>query len=263
MCDMSCDMEGGPSVFNFLPPAKHVSLAQPPLVKVIAQVRFSSQGALATHAGASLMHDQIAHRYPRLLSEQQQVITAVAGGPVTTSAVPQWRMADFDNTWSCVVGPEQVTLETTAYARWESMHDRLNEILDALSTVTSPRVRERIGLRYVNEIPPGPDGSHRGRVRSEFLGPAGIDSWRPGLAASMSQTVLRDNPLQLAMRYGVGVEQSNIAGSFILDLDCADEQPVRYDAKEILEYFDVLNDVAYRCFCACVLEDYRQGARDG
>src|SRR5262249_14169206 len=128
-------------MFDFLPPTEHVSLAQPPLVQVIAQVRFDSQGALATHAAASLMHDEIAHRYPRLLSEQQQVITAVASGPVTTSAIPQWRMADLDNMWSCVVGPEQLTLETTSYARWESMHDRLNEILDAFSKVANPRVR--------------------------------------------------------------------------------------------------------------------------
>jgi uncharacterized protein (TIGR04255 family) len=182
-------------MLDFIPVPKHGWHAEQPLVQVIAQLRFDRQGALATHAGASRMHDEIADRYPRLLSEQQQSTTAVASGPATTPAIPQWRMTNPDNTSSCVVGPEQLTLEGTTITSLESLLRMLTKTLRALSKVANPRIRERIELRFVIEIAPGPDGSHKGRIRSEFLGPAGIDSWRPELAVSTGQIILREDRL--------------------------------------------------------------------
>ncbi len=76
------------------------------------------------------------------------------------------------------------------------------------------------------------------------------------MTASLSQTVLIDEHAQMALRYGSGgpVVQGDM---FVLDIDCSDERPVKFDAKEILTYFDTLNDAAYRCFCFCVPAQFR------
>lgn len=242
-------------MFDFLPAVDPVPLTGAPLVQVIAQVKFNAQSSFTTHQGVGVLHDALAERYPRLLVEQQAVITATPGG-VTTTQIPQWRMTDLGGLWAVVLGPEHLALETTAYPTWESLRTRMEQALNALGEAARPRVRERIGLRYVNHVPADTHGTFTGRVRPELLGLTGVPGWRDAMTASLSQTVLVDEHAQMALRYGSGasVVQGDI---FVLDIDCSDERPVEFDAKEILTYFDSLNDAAYRCFCFCVPAQFR------
>jgi uncharacterized protein (TIGR04255 family) len=242
-------------VFDFLPPVDPVPLGGAPLAQVIAQIKFNGQSSLATHQGIGVLHDALADRYPRLLAEQQAVITAAPGG-VSTAQIPQWRMTDLNGEWAVVLGPEQLTLETTAYAAWDSLRDRLGQAVDALTDVARPRVRERVGLRYVNHVPADESGSFTGRIRAELLGLSGVAGWRDAMTASLSQTVLIDENTQMALRYGSGapIVQGDV---FVLDIDCAHERPVEFDIDEVMAYFDTLNDAAYRCFCFCVPATFR------
>lgn len=101
-------------MFDFLPAFDPVPLGGAPLVQVIAQVKFNVQSSLSTPPpGVGVLHDVLADQYPRLLAEQQAVITAAPGG-VTTTQVPQWRLTDLKGQWAVVVAPEQLALETTA-----------------------------------------------------------------------------------------------------------------------------------------------------
>lgn len=242
-------MEG--SMFDFLPTVDVEEIDHAPLVKVIAQVRFDGQSVLSTHDGVSQFREQLRHRYPRLLSEQQQTFTAGPGG-ISSTAVPQWRLTDLSGEWSCIVGPEQLALETMQYSKWADMRDRIEEALGSLDEVGQLQVRERVGLRYVNHVQPGEDGSFSTQVSRDLLGLAGQPSWMDALTASLSQTVARDGSAQLALRYGTGVGVIDPSSLFVIDIDCADEQPAKYDQTAILSCFDTFNDVAYRCFRACV-----------
>lgn len=242
-------------MFDFLPAEDPVALRGAPLIQVIAQVKFNAQSSLATHQGVGVLHDALADRYPRLLVEQQAVISAAPGG-VTTTQIPQWRMTDLDGRWAIVLGPEHLALETAVYATWDSLRTRMEQALGALEDVARARVRERIGLRYVNHVPADEHGTFTGRVRPELLGLTDVRGWREAMTASLSQTVLIDEHAQMALRYGSGgpVVQGDM---FVLDIDCSDERPVEFDAKEILTYFDTLDDAAYRCFCFCVPAQFR------
>ncbi len=247
-------------MFDFLPATDADALAGAPLVQVVAELKFNAQASLSTHAGVGLLHDALADEYPRLLAEQQAVITATPGG-VTTAQVPQWRLTDIAGQWAVVVGPEQLALETAAYGTWALMRGRLQRALNALHALSTPRVRERVGLRYVNHIPATADGSFGDRVRPELLGMATVDGWRQVTAAAVSQTVLRDEPVQMVLRYGSGA--TVVPGNaFVLDIDCSDEHPVEYAPEAVVSYFDELNDAAYRCFCFCVPEAFRASLQD-
>jgi uncharacterized protein (TIGR04255 family) len=235
-------------MFDFLPQAKSDELSNAPLVAVVAQIKFSNQSSLATHRGASTFQDSLIDHYPRLLAESQSTITA-APGNVSSSAIPQWRLTDFDNIWSCVIGPEQVTVETKAYKNWPSMRERLDEALAALGSVAAPKIRERIGLRYVNHIPANPDGSYTGLVNPRLLGLSEVPGWKDTLAVVMSQLVLSDGGTQMALRYGRGTGIIGLPeAAWVLDIDCSDESPAKFDTTELLNYFDELNDAALRCF---------------
>ncbi len=243
-------------MFAFLPEAQPVTLAPAPLQQVIAQIKFDSQSDLAQHSGASAMHDQLGHLYPRLLSEPQTVVTAAPGG-VSTSENPQWRLTDLAGEWSCVIAADSVALHTTVYTRWEDMRARLLAMLDALAQAARPRSRERLGLRYVNHIHASDDGTFEHRVVPELLGVTKLAGWRDSVAMSLNQVVLRDDDVQIAVRHGFGGNALAPEGIFVLDIDCATEIPALYDGDAALALLDELNDAAWRCFSALIHADYR------
>lgn len=244
-------------MFDFLPAVDAVELDGAPLVQVVAQIRFNSQSALSTHGGAIKFQESIVDNYPRLLAETQATITA-APGNVSSASTPQWRLTDLEGRWSCVLGPEHVTIETNAYSNWGVLRARLVDALEVLTNVAAPRVRERIGLRYVNHIPADENGTYAGRVDNYLLGVAEKPGWRDQLVVSLSQTVLRDQTAQLTVRYGRG---SGVPGfpekAFVVDIDCGDETPEKFDTATSLNYFDILNDTARRCFFGSLAEPYR------
>ncbi len=243
-------------MFDFLGSESPTYLSSHALSQVVAQVRFSTQSLLSEPRGVALLHDSLIEEYPRLLSEQQQTITAGPGG-LAASAIPQWRMTDLNGGWSCVVGPEQLALETAAYTDWSEMRGRLTAALKALSDITKIRVRERVGLRYVNHIDPGPDGSYSDRVSPDLLGLQARPGWRDHVKTYLSQAVFEDNSVSLVVRSGAGANVTNPEYKFMVDIDCYDENPSAYDVESTMEHFDAFNDVAYRCFCACVTDDLR------
>jgi uncharacterized protein (TIGR04255 family) len=259
-------------VFEFLPAADVVCLQKAPLVQVIAQVRFGSQSVLGTHEGAGAVHDVLADMYPRLLAEQQQLVTMTPSGS-TVASVPQYRMTDLNRAWSVVLGTEQLAVETSDYTNWTDLRSRLDAALRAVMDLTKLRVRERVGLRYINQIPPADNGLFHGRIRPALLGPASEENWQRHITSMIGQVVARDKDAQLLLRVGLATQPptmptavaSIVANGFQVDIDCFNDQPSEFDIDETLEYFDQLNDVSYRCFCWAVSEDYRSqlaGASD-
>lgn len=244
-------------MFEFLPTVDAFELEGAPLVQVVAQVRFNSQSALSTHAGAIRFQESIVDAYPRLLAEAQATITA-APGNVSSASIPQWRLTDLQARWSCVLGPEHVSIETNAYSTWEVLRGRLVDVLEVLTDVAAPRVRERIGLRYINHISPGQDGTYTGRINPSLLGVTETHGWREQLMVSLSQTVVQEGTAQLAVRYGRGHGATGFPeNAFVVDIDCGDETPKKFDTADSLLYFDDLNDSALRCFFACLADPYR------
>lgn len=251
-------------MFEFLPAADLVCLEKAPLVQVIAQVRFSSQAVLGTHEGAGAVHDVLGDMYPRLLAEQQQVVTMTPSGS-TIVAVPQYRLTDLNRAWSVVLGTDQLSVETSNYSSWTDLRARLEAALTAVTDLTRLRVRERVGLRYINNIQPSDDGTFNGRVRPDLLGPASDEGWHRHILSMIGQIAAKDGDAQLILRVGLaaqpllppGVTPDSATSGYLIDIDCFNDQPREFSLEETLQYFDQLNDVDYRCFCWAVPGDYR------
>ncbi|MEV0093384.1 TIGR04255 family protein [Streptomyces sp. NPDC050738] len=248
-------------MFDFLPGADVLPLKPALLQQVIVQVRFNSQGILGTHTGASTVHDALAARYPRLTTEQQLTIMATPGNGVQSTSIPQYRFQDLKGTWAVVLGSEHATLETTDYAGWGEVRERMEEVLSVVAEIATLRVRERVGLRYVNHVPTDDGGSLDGRVRGDVLGITGDRGWRNHLIGSVGQLLAVDDGIQLALRHGLATENAQVKAPYLLDIDCSNSDPVGYEVEETLRYLDALNDVAYRCFAWCVDEEYRMSLK--
>jgi uncharacterized protein (TIGR04255 family) len=167
-------------------------------------------------------------------------------------------MTDLSKAWSVILSTEQLAVETSHYSNWSDLRSRLEAALDAVTQLTTLRIRERAGLRYVNQITPGDSGSFRGRVRQEMLGPAGDEEWEKHVTSMLSQITAKDDETQLLLRVGLAsIPPQNSGLSCLIDIDCFNDQPQQFELDETLKYFDQLNDISYRCFCWSVPAEYR------
>ncbi|MDW7712620.1 MAG: TIGR04255 family protein [Deferrisomatales bacterium] len=210
-------------------PPKEIPLANAPLVRVIAQVRFPLIASIERESFIAPFQEGIRRNYPVLRQEHEVGIVfgqaGVSGGP----SKPVWRFHDAEGIWRVSLAPEFVALETKVYVSRSDFLSRLRTVLEAVRKHIDPQVADRLGIRYVDRII-GPDvEDFRTLVRSEL---AGILSTELGAhvrhALSENLFTLPDGLGSLLARWGRVPEQATVdpavidpldVPSWILDLD--------------------------------------------
>ena len=155
---------------------RYVPLSQQPLVLVLGQVRFSPIRQIDRY----IPEIQEAFRQYGLPVEragkvQQIRLGAGAGIPVQVDEQQRWEYRTRDETWSVVVDQDGVTLQSTAYERFEGFAERLlYAVRTVLATTEHERlgVVQRVGLRYIDVVQPREDESFRTYLRPGFHGAA-------------------------------------------------------------------------------------------
>ncbi len=150
---------------------RYVPLSKQPLVLVLAQVRISPVRKME-HYIADIQEEFRRSGFPieRAATVQQLII-----GPTGPIAVEQqlWEYKTKEETWSILVFPDSVVLQTTAYTRFEEFADRLQLAVGAVLAKTESDtlgVVHRLGLRYVDAILPRPGEDHRRYLREGLRG---------------------------------------------------------------------------------------------
>jgi len=152
------------------PSPEEVSLPEAPLVRVIAQVRFSSILAVRQAEFIAPFQEAIRGDYPIMRKEHRQSIHLGPQGADAGETQVAWRFADADGFWRVSLAPEFVALETTAYSNRSDFIQRMRVALDAVEEHLHPAVTERVGLRYIDRVT-GDELEHIGDlVRPDMLG---------------------------------------------------------------------------------------------
>lgn len=206
--------------------------------------RFDEPGALAR------FQDVLGERYPRSSPEQQVTVAGGPGIPNPAATAQQfWRFQGIEDGWSVAVARDFVSLETTAYEKYENFRDRLAEVLDATAALGVKR-RERLGLRYVDEIrhpEATKPGDWRRFINDKLLGMVGGDELGDDVVQALQDIRLREANGTLAIRHGyLGADVAD-EPFYLLDLDYYDERPLELDASQVLvqldEYHHVMHNV--------------------
>ena len=153
--------------------SRYVPLSNQPLVMVLCQVRFST-----VQVGDYIPAIQEEFRRNGFPIERagkvQQLIFGPGGGvPVQVVEQQRWEYRTRDETWSILVMPDSVVLQTTAYDRFEGFAEKL---LQAVGTVLAKTehdrlgVVHRVGLRYVDAVRPRAGEDFRFYLRPGFHG---------------------------------------------------------------------------------------------
>jgi len=150
---------------------RFVPLGRHPLSLVLCQVRFSPIRKMGNYIPA--IQDQFRRRgYPLERAGKVQQVRITARG-VDSTEQERWEYRTKDETWSITVFEDSVALQTTAYDRFEEFARTLEQALQTVLLATEHDrlgIVERIGLRYINLILPGPGEDFRRYLRPGLHG---------------------------------------------------------------------------------------------
>lgn len=241
------------------PDRRPLERAQLPLV--VCQIK-SEPLPLATDPRVAIaIHEGLGGRngrFPRTEPIQNFTITAgVAGAPVTSTT--GWRFASEDRDWGVVIQPDQVSLETSAYATWDDFRDRLFELIDAVTQHLGPASVLRTGLRYVNRLGDPEVASPAewdGLLVPELLGLALHDRLGVGILAAQGQVDFdTGDDVKTALRHGFyRDEQEGGRLTYVLDFDSYQDGFRPWDSQALKDTANGLNDVTLQLFQQVVTE---------
>ncbi len=146
---------------------KHIDkLLRSPLVLVLAQVRFSPVAAMSTYL--PFFQDSLRQRYPHY--EARVVSSIQFADKATLLEEPHWILIDRNRSESITLTSGFVTISTNRYDGFEDFLERFSFVLTKLAEHAKLDLSERLGLRYVNMVRPGPAETFADYFRSTLLG---------------------------------------------------------------------------------------------
>jgi uncharacterized protein (TIGR04255 family) len=258
------------------------SLARPPLVQALVDLRFPVQANLASMAGIAPIQQHLSDLFPYMKQQQQQSVSLLLGpgGPTATEtqSTPSWSFDD-DNGWSLTLTPSNAVLSIgSKYSEFGEFSKRFEVLLEVLAEYAYIPRADRLGVRYINvaEVPPDDERSWCRWFRPELTGWAGSelisDSTR--LVTSLAQTQLAAPPVgelsgppvdvQAIIRHGLIPANTIVPGAvpiqpqrpaYIIDIDFFVDAPQSFDPKELTRQVTLFHEQIDRFFFWAITDE--------
>lgn len=247
-------------------PIDDVRLANAPLVRVLAQMRFP--GPLAVLLGedpvarfAGAFADE---GYPLIERGQQVSLEISAQGVKTLPGGSLWTLWSADRRWQVSLTPEFVTVSTGSYTHRDDFLERVVRVVDVLSAALPVPGVSRVGYRYINRIPGLSQEEIRPLVREALDAGFAVPEGSAHLYGSVSETTFSfdstDSPTGvrdgLLARWGhlqpgfvldPSVPPVELA-SWVLDIDAFRHAEIEFDHDAVAEQVRDMSVRAYRFF---------------
>ena len=152
------------------PPPAEVPLASPPLVRVIAQVRFPVIASVERREFIAPFQEAIRNEYPVLRPEQNRSVVLGPDGVHDARSTTAWRFFNADSRWSVTLAPDFLALDTSCYTSRDDFLARLRKVLMALEAHVDPKVIDRLGIRYIDRVTGANLADLPALVRAEVIG---------------------------------------------------------------------------------------------
>jgi uncharacterized protein (TIGR04255 family) len=160
-----------------------LKLHKSPLVMVLAQVRISHVAKMASHI------DDVQERlrrtgFPRFEMGRAHEIVVRPGLPPEFREHPRWEFQNKERSAGIIVMQNAIVLHTNSYDTFDKFAESLRLALDVVGDAAKPALVERLGLRYVDAIRPGP-----GEAWSAYLkqGLHGLDPAAIGMSTGLQR----------------------------------------------------------------------------
>ena len=250
-----------------LAPPDERQLPRSPLTLVVCQVRFEQLSAVSDPRTALALHEALGGRDGRYgkMEQIQSSSFAASVRPNVPAAISKvgdqqgWRFQSDDDAWLVTVFPDQASLETTtAYTSWQNdFRQRVDELFGALGSALKPAARQRLGLRYIDQIcdplVKSPD-EWKPYIRPEILGPVLHPTLGAGISGSQQQLDLdAGNALRCSLRHGFFRDRvKDNALTYVLDTDVFRAGVATFDAGALVAELEEFHTLVLQIFQACV-----------
>ena len=227
------------------------TLERPPLELVVCQVRHEPVSSVADAGLLPMFQQRLGHGFDRL-----EAVTSAPHGippglaPASVISTTGWRLTNEEG-WIITLTTESFALECTKYTRWTTFRELIGSLATLVSETYSPRLTQRIGLRYVDRF--AREGSAFPAQWSGLLHPAvlgfGADEVLAG-ATLATQTIseLLIEGLRANIRGSIASDTTPNGYSFLLDTDCFEERGRVFDTVAIGGVVDRLHELNLRLF---------------
>lgn len=256
---------------------------KPPVVLVVVEMRFPSEGSAAQPSVAD--QRELRARLAGLDGDSwivdqlnpQATLPFGSGAllpPPFGASKPLPRLMNRSKTTSATFTPTSVILETTAYGSWEEFRSVLEVLIFFVEERLQPDAYSRLGLRYLDEIhvpKETSDGIDWSTYLTSTLPPVAPTGFRPSNWQSVAQ-YSADGDRGIILRYGpmangftpspTGLQRRTPAEGplFVMDTD-AYVQPgtiPTFEAEPILDALDSLHGPVSELFESLVKQELRQ-----
>ena len=243
-------------------------LAAPPLVAVVAQVRFAERSDLANPQAGAGGVGAVESRGLGVLTQvhhQQFTMTANEGNQPVASTERQaagWRAATKDQSAVLTVLTDQMSLETRTYhGGWDGFRSLWGACLDAVAQVAAPELVLRSGLRYINRAAPAGITTAQAFADADLVDPTFLG---PAINSDLSEYVTATEG-RLSMSFPDGTDAivhhglTTVTGTreFVLDIDCSRGGPEPFSPQGLRTTYDALNRASLQIFQTVLRDDLR------
>lgn len=225
-------------------PPPEVPLPEAPLVRVIAQVRFTPILSVEKREFIAPFQEVIRGTYPILRQEQTRGLMLGPQGVAPLQGQVVWRFSDVERAWRVSLATDFLALETTSYSSRSDFLARLKVVVEAVQEHIKPNVVQRQGLRYIDRVTGQTLEEIDGLVRPEVLGIAGT-ALASQARLTISETIfdLPNSKAQLLARWGRVPEGTTVdpaaiepidEPSWVLDVDMYSSEQRPFASDQVL-----------------------------
>lgn len=222
-----------------------ILLVDPPLVRVLVQVRFAPVLAVSNESFVGSFQQALAERYPIGSSDFEFAMTLAASAepPPSPTQTRLWRFASVDGSSRVTLATSFVSFETERYEGHEAFLAALSDALEAVEEHIKPAQVQRVGIRYLQRLADTDDLERLGEFfRPDILGVVASSNAAAHLDLCLTQARHSLDGMTLSARWGllpdgVGLDIGDAAPgpSWVFDIDVFDEARSPFDPAEIVE----------------------------
>jgi uncharacterized protein (TIGR04255 family) len=242
------------------PAPEEQRLANSPLVRVVAQARFSGVLKIDSKEGVAPFQELVRAQYPLLEQMTSHAIQFEVAGiapnfrPVASNV---WRFSDASRTFIISLASDAISLETRNYPGRKEFMGRCRQMLHWVEEAFEPSLALRVGIRYLNRIDGDAIRHLADWIRPNLIGVA-LPDYREHVTQAISEANIRVDEGEMLLRWGILPKNTTIdpgllepleTASWLLDIDAFSRDQRPFGADELAVAFQGLSERVYAVFC--------------
>lgn len=224
-------------------------LVNTPLKTVLCQARFPAQIGFG-ETQLRPVQRRLADNYPRAEIAQLNELRLDAVGVTPMNMEQVFHFRDAAGAWTVTITRSFVSLETTAYENFPDFIRRWHFLMSVVADELDLDRQERIGLRYVNQVPLVGEptaAALSSLLKPEIVGMVGAHPSTERLLSSMQELRFARDRGACTVRHGL-IPRDDAASDYVVDLDLYDDQPGELDVDAQARLLAEFNHQAFDLF---------------